>query len=142
MRCPHVAADLVQEIFLRLAQQPPGAGESNARSYLYRIARNLAIDHFRQEERRQTRPVPAEQFADLPDEAPPVERVAEARQRLTLLRRAMAELPTRTQDIFELNRIEGLTYAEIACRLGISESSVQKHLARALHHAMQRLKAL
>lgn len=142
VRCAHTAADLTQEAFLRLAQQPVEAGAANARAYLYRIARNLAIDHFRQDERRQTRPVPAEDLAGMPDEAPPVERATASRQRLALLLRAVAELPPRTQEIFVLNRVEGLTHVEVARRLGISESSVQKHLARALGHAMQRLKNL
>ncbi|MFO6377631.1 sigma factor-like helix-turn-helix DNA-binding protein, partial [Pseudomonas aeruginosa] len=38
-----------------------------------------------------------------------------------------------------LNRLEGLTHAEVARRLEISDSSVQKHLARALAHVMQAL---
>ena len=142
VRCAQTAADLTQEAFLRLAQQPAEAGAVNARAYLYRIARNLVIDHFRQEESRQTRPVPAEDLATLPDEAPPLERTAAARQRLDLLLRAVAELPPRTQEVFLLNRIEGLTHVEVARRLGISESSVQKHIARALDHAMQRLKGI
>ena len=48
----------------------------------------------------------------------------------------MSELPLRTQQIFRLNRIDGMTYVEVAHRLGISESTVQKHLARAVAHAM------
>ncbi|MCO2365481.1 RNA polymerase subunit sigma-70 [Pseudomonas aeruginosa] len=54
-------------------------------------------------------------------------------------RRIVAELPPRTREIFRLNRLEGLTHAEVARRLEISDSSVQKHLARALAHVMQAL---
>jgi RNA polymerase sigma-70 factor (ECF subfamily) len=39
-----------------------------------------------------------------------------------------------------LDRIQELTYGEVAERLGISESSVQKHLAMALQHVLQRTK--
>jgi len=140
--CRDTAADLLQETFLRLVQQPPTTELSNVRAYLYRIARNLAIDHFRRDERRQTFPTPLDRLAGLPDQAVPVDQVLDAAQRLDLLRRAMAELPPRTREIFELNRIEGLTYAEVAQRLGISESSVQKHLARALVHAMRSVQSL
>lgn len=141
VHCRDTAADLLQETFLRIAQQPAGAGEDNIRSYLYRTACNLAIDHFRREERRQTYPTPDDMLLDVPDKAPPIEQAVDARRKLELLRRAMAELPLRTQEIFELNRIEGLTYVEIARRLNISESSVQKHLAKALFHAMDCLKS-
>lgn len=139
VRCRHTADDLVQETFLRFAQQPDNAGEGNARSYLFRTAVNLVTDHFRREERRRTHTMPAEFLAGIPDDAPPAERVAEARQRLEFLLRAMEELPMRTREIFVLHRFDGLSYAEVARRLGISESSVQKHLARALAHAVRRL---
>ena len=142
VQCRDTAADLLQETFVRLAQQPANAGLSNVRAYLYRIARNLVIDHFRRDERRLTLPLPLDQLADLPDAAVPVDRDFEARQTLAALREAIAELPRRTREVFELNRIEGLTYAEVAQRLGVSNSSVQKHLARALFHAMQRRKSL
>ncbi len=58
---------------------------------------------------------------------------------LARLREIVAELPPRTREIFRLNRLEGLTHAEVARRLEISDSSVQKHLARALAHVMQAL---
>lgn len=59
-------------------------------------------------------------------------------QRISLLQ-AVAELPERTREIFRLNRLEGLTHAEVARQLGISDSSVQKHLSKALAYVMQRL---
>lgn len=142
VRCRQTAADLLQDIFVRIAQQPPQAGERNLRSYLFRTAHNLAVDHHRREQRRQTEPVPTEALAGIAAEQPVPEEVADSRQRLALLRRCLTELPPRTREIFELNRIAGLTYGEIAARLGISESSVQKHLAQALYHAMQRRKEL
>jgi RNA polymerase sigma-70 factor (ECF subfamily) len=142
VRCPATAADLLQETFVRLAQQPLEAGGRNARSYLYRVARNLAIDHFRQEARRRTDATPSERIASIEDEAPGAERALEARQRLARLQDALAALPPRTREIFRLSRVENLTYLEIAARLGISESSVQKHLARALQCAMRARRGL
>jgi RNA polymerase sigma factor (sigma-70 family) len=142
VQCPDTVADLLQETFARVAREGIGPGVHNARAYLYRTARNLVIDHVRREERRQTRPLPPAVLADLPDSAVPADRALEARQRLERLSAAMEELPQRTREVFQLNRVEGLTYGEVAECLGISESSVQKHLARALLHAMQFLKSL
>ncbi|WP_043644027.1 RNA polymerase sigma factor [Caenispirillum salinarum] len=139
--CRDTAADLLQETFVRLVQQPPTADLSNVRAYLYRIARNLVIDHFRRHGRRQTVIMPVEDLHAIADEAVPIDQALDAEQRLMLLRQAIADLPERTRQIFTLNRIDGLTYAEVAEFLGISESSVQKHLAKALLHAMRRIEA-
>ncbi|MEJ1964524.1 MAG: RNA polymerase sigma factor [Gammaproteobacteria bacterium] len=142
VRCSQTAADLVQDTFVRLAQQRGGATENNPRAYLYRVAQNLAIDHYRSRERRQTDPTPHEDLLQIADEAPLPERAVDGHQRLAALQRTLMELPELTQRIFQLNRIEGLTYSEIARRLDISDSSVQKHLSRALQHAMRCLRQL
>ena len=104
LRDPQIAADLLQETFLRLAEQPALAGIDNPRSYLYRTARNLAIDHFRQEERRQTRAMPHESMIDVPDGQPALDEAADSRERMSYLRAALDELPARTREIFLLNR--------------------------------------
>jgi RNA polymerase sigma-70 factor (ECF subfamily) len=141
VRDRHVAADLVQETFLRMAAQNAGTIVENPQAYLYRTANNLLIDHVRQERRRQTYPSTHEALADHVEDRPAPDVAVSDRERLGLLRQAVMELPLRTRQIFVLNRIDGRTYAEIARTLDISDSSVQKHLARALRHVMQRLKA-
>ena len=136
VRCPHTAADLMQETFVKLAQQPAGTDAEINRSYIFRVAKNLAIDHHRKQVRRNTFPASLEVLAGTPDDAPSAHQTAEARERLKELLRAMSELPIRTQQVFCLNRIYGMTYAEVARHLDISDSAVQKHLARAVAHAM------
>lgn len=68
-----------------------------------------------------------------------LEALAMAEQQRKALKQALCELPERTQEIFRLNRIEGMTHAEVARHLEISDSSVQKHLSKALAYVMQRL---
>jgi len=139
VRDPQLAADLVQESFLRLEEKPPGERIDNSQGYLYRTASNLLIDHIRQEARRRTDSVPNEALAEIEDEVAGLEAQAMAQQQRQALKQALAELPERTQQIFRLNRIEGMTYAQVARHLDISDSSVQKHLAKALAYVMQRL---
>lgn len=139
VRDPQLAADLVQESFLRLAEKPAGERIDNSQGYLYRTASNLLIDHIRQEARRKTDSVPHEALAEIEDEVAGLEAQAMAQQQRQALKQALAELPERTQQIFRLNRIEGMTHARVARHLDISDSSVQKHLAKALAYVMQRL---
>jgi RNA polymerase sigma-70 factor (ECF subfamily) len=140
LRDADIAADLTQETFLRYAERRQGDGAAvvHDRSYLYRTAHNLVIDHVRQRARQHTDTAANEDLARVAEDRPSVEDVIDARRNLGRLRAAVEELPERTRQIFVLGRIEGLSYRQIADRLGISESSVQKHLARALRHTMQR----
>lgn len=138
-RDPQLAADLVQESFLRLAEQQDREHIDNSPAYLYRTAHNLLIDHVRQQLRRKTDSVPHEAMAEVLDERPSVEEETAVEQHRRRLHAAIGELPEKTREIFRLNRLEGLTHAEVARQLEISDSSVQKHLAKALAHVMQRL---
>jgi RNA polymerase sigma-70 factor (ECF subfamily) len=54
-------------------------------------------------------------------------------QQLARLARAIAQLPAREREIFEAVRLEGLSYAEVAERTGVSPKEVTRQTARALH---------
>ena len=137
---PELAMDLTQETFARLLGADPGETIENVRAFLYRTAQRLAIDHHRKQRRQQTDCVPDEVLLGIGDQEPSSEARIADRQALAILQQALAELPELTQEIFRLTRIEGLSYAQTAQRLSVSESSVQKHLAKALRHAVQRLR--
>jgi RNA polymerase sigma factor (sigma-70 family) len=139
LRDRDLANDLAQETFLRFAEQGGNVAITHDRSYLYRTARNLAIDHVRRTGRHRTDVTAHDDLVDIPEDLPSVEEVVDSRERLGQLRSVIQELPERTRQVFVLHRIEELTYEEVALRLGISESSVQKHLAKALKYAVQRL---
>lgn len=143
LRDADIAADLTQETFLRLAEfreGNPAVAIAHERSYLYRTAHNLAVDHLRREGRARTEPVADHEIAEIPGDAPLPEQIVSGRDELGRIRKALLELPERTRQVFALARIEGLIYQDVADRLGISTSSVQKHLARATRHVMLRLR--
>ena len=99
----------------------------------------MLVDQIRQETRRKTDSVTHEALAEIEDEMAGLEAQAMAEQQRRALKQALSELPERTQEIFRLNRIEGMTHAQVARHLEISDSSVQKHLSKALAYVMQRL---
>ncbi len=131
------ADDLVQEVFVRLAARRPGAAMEHAEAYIFQMAANLLRDRAR---RSMTRSAAdrAMQAADANsfEEISP-ERVLLGKQRVALLERVLGELPERTRVVFLLHRFEEMKYAEIARRLEISVSSVEKHMME----AMRRLRA-
>ncbi|WP_422000655.1 RNA polymerase sigma factor [Reyranella sp.] len=141
LRNRETAAELTQEVFLRFAEQGDAvlAAIAHPRSYLYRTAHNLAVDHIRRERRGRVDPMSDEDMAGIADDQPSPERVAGDRSDMAATRAALLELPERTRQVFVMTRIDGLTYAVVADRLQISSSSVQKHLAQAVRHVMARL---
>jgi RNA polymerase sigma factor (sigma-70 family) len=135
----HMASDLVQDTFLNLIEGPETRIQ-DIRAYLYTIARNLLINHVKQEVRRRTDSVAPDALSDLAADEPSPEDIVDSRLQLERVHALVLELPRRTQEIFVLNRIHGLTHAEVARHLRISDSSVQKHLAMAIAHMTRRLR--
>lgn len=136
---PASACDLVQDAFVNVLERPESPIQ-DIRAYLYTVARNLLINHRKQEARRRTDAFPPDALADIAADQPTPEEAVDSRLQLERVHALVRELPLRTQHIFVLNRIDGLTHAEVARHLGISESAVQKHLATAIAHMTRRLR--
>lgn len=126
------AADLVQETYLRLLGLADRQVVEQPRALLHRIATNLAIDHARREKNRLHDSGDAEATLNVASPVPSQERQLQAKQRFHRILQSTEVLPPRTREAFLLYRVYGYTYREIACRMGISESAVEKLLMRAL----------
>lgn len=127
--------DLLQELFLKL-QAVEDADVRDPRAYLYRLASNLMMDRWRSRTRAAARDGAwlAAHRGDQTDadDAPSPEAVVAGKQRLAALVAAMERLPVKTRTVFRLHKFEDLSYAQVAERLGISRSSVEKHMMDAL----------
>jgi RNA polymerase sigma factor (sigma-70 family) len=127
----HEADDLTQEAYVRVFGRKKSDAIKEPIRLLYRIARNLLIDRSR---RAQTRPKMAsfDQETEIAQATPSPAMMAQVQDELAILRAAVANLPERCQEVFILSRFEGLSYAEIATRLGITVKTVENHMGRAI----------
>lgn len=136
------AADIVQDTYIRLAEAQSDADVTGHDAYVYRVAGNLAIDRGRRAVRQSTVHGDATEGAYVADPCPGPETIAIDRDRLRQLDAALAMLPPRVRTALLLFRVDGLSHAEIARRLGVSPSMVAKYLAQALRHCRDHLRLL
>ncbi len=134
---PDFADEVLQEAYLRL-QKMELPSIKHPRTYLFRVALNIAADRRRTESRRLARSEVELMLRLEYDELDP-ERVAEARSSIRLLVEAMEELPPRQRAILMAARFEGLPYAQIAARFGISTRYLERELKQALEYCRHRL---
>jgi RNA polymerase sigma factor (sigma-70 family) len=139
VRCAATAEDLVQETYLRLQRIEQPHLIENLRTYMFRIAANLATDHLRTQGRRSELFDQQADFSLIEDPHSTPERIYLAKEELQIVEDALKHLSPLCQNIVILNRIEGMKHSDIAARLGISRSTVEKNIAKALMHFRRRL---
>jgi RNA polymerase sigma factor (sigma-70 family) len=124
------AEDVVQTAFIRYTES--AAPVLNARAFLYKVCSNIAIDQIRRRDVQNgyARSVAEMEFESVGEIGP--ERRMEARQRLDIISRALCTMPEKRRKLLMMNRFDGLSYAEIARRVNLSETVVRKHIAKAL----------
>lgn len=131
------AREVAQEAYARLLNLDNSPGISFHSAYLFRIAQNLATDRLRRRAYIE-QPAPAD-LGLWPDPAMDPVRSAAAAQIVTRLPGLLAQLPDKCAESFRLVRVEQLSFAEAAQRLGLTERMVRIHVARALAHCQESL---
>jgi RNA polymerase sigma-70 factor (ECF subfamily) len=128
-----VAQDVMHELWRRRHLMDPGV---SLRAYLLRSIRNRSLNHLRHlKVRRQTEPEVEELYTSpLGSDQPIV-----AKELADAVRVALDELPPRCREVFDLSRVHGLKYAEIAETLDISQKTVEAQMGKALRHLRERL---
>jgi len=136
---PHETDDLVQEVFLRIVRRGNAEGLENLDGYVFQTAASVFTD------RHRSRRVRAADRHDSfePDlhgesQAGPDETLL-GREALGAVSAVLMELPERTRQVFVLRRLEEMSYREIALRLGLSLSAVEKDMLRAVRLLRTRL---
>jgi RNA polymerase sigma-70 factor (ECF subfamily) len=133
--------DVLQEAFVRSFEAEGRHAIRDARAFLLRTARNVALDHVSRAAYRTTGSLDALDAEVLADDAVPAEARLDAERRFLEFCQAVGSLPEQCRRVFVLKKVYGLTQDEVAARLGIAESTVEKHIARGLllcHEHMNR----
>ena len=130
LRRRDVAEEIVQDVLLALWQRRATLlVEDSLRAYLFRATRNRALNHLRHAaiERKAEPELAAIESPDAPAPSALVHEEID-----NALREAVSTLPPRCREVFELSRVHGLRYAEIATTLGISVKTVEAQMGKAL----------
>lgn len=132
------AEDIVQETWSRLlAATDLERDEQRARSYMFRVATNLAYDR-----RRRPREPSLDEAGGIEAIArlPGPDAIVDIDRALEAITRTLLQLTPRRRQVFLLRTAEGLSYEAIAERLGISKRTVEREMKHALDVCQRRLK--
>lgn len=125
------AEDLLHSAWLRLFAYRAEREVREPAAFLVQTAAHLAIDRHRRD--RHTSAMPVETLGlSLEDASPLQDEVLEHRERLRRVEAGLKKLPPRTRQVILMHRVEGMKLREIALAIGISQSAVEKHLAKAV----------
>jgi RNA polymerase sigma factor (sigma-70 family) len=124
--------DLRQEVYVRVYEAAGKSRPVSAKSFLFATARHLMADRV-----RRTRIVSIEAVGDLESSHVPVDDISleqrtSARQELRRLAYAFDRLPPKCREVVWLRRVEELPQRQVASQLGISEKTVEKHVAKGM----------
>jgi len=136
-----LASDAVQDTWLKLHHTESIGSVRSPVNYLFLIALNIARDRLKSE-RRYLTAVQIEEMLDITDGTPDPSSLTETRSELQTVERLISELPTRQREILVAARLDSLPRREIAERLGISLSLVEKELKTAHEYCLARLDQL
>jgi RNA polymerase sigma factor (sigma-70 family) len=124
--------DLVQETYVRVYALPDYHAVDSSKALLFRIAHNLAVERARRQKSHATDTVADfEQLNVYTPEAPPDEQV-DARRRFESFCAAVDRLPPLCRRVFVLRKVYKLSHTEISEVLGVSHSTIEKHVAKGL----------
>ena len=130
VRSEQEAKDVAQEAYARLLQLDRPVAGSYLRWYLFKIARNIAADHYRHS-RIRARLAELDASEGL-DPSSPTENGAIAADQLAALLSALKDLPENCQKAFLLHKFRGLSTGEVAKCMQITDRMVRNHVRKAL----------
>jgi len=132
-----VAEELVQDVMLELWRRRESlAADGSAQAYLFQATRNRVLNHLRhlKIEQRSEPEIRGDSSS-----SPHADAEVTQEELSVAVQDAVRSLPDRCREVFELSRVHGLKYAEIAAQLGISVKTVEAQMGKALRTLRERL---
>jgi RNA polymerase sigma-70 factor (family 1) len=130
-----LSEDLVQDVFLQLWEKRAEVKEETLKSYLFTIAKNCFLKNIRRQ--KYDLKFRSTYFEKIENESPGY--ILELKEFDERLQQAIASLPEKSRVVFLMNRIDDITYREIAEKLGVTVKAVEKQMSRALMILRQKL---
>ncbi len=134
-----VAEDVAHDAYVRVLERHGEQQIEYPRAFLYRTALNLVIDDHRRSQVRHNEPLEVLDTDEAFRSPAPCQRM-DMDRRLELMQQALGELSPGCRDSFLLRKLEGLSHQQIAERLGISRSLVEKNIVNAMKHCRARMR--
>jgi RNA polymerase sigma factor (sigma-70 family) len=134
------ATDLAQEVYARMLRVRDMDAIRDTEAYLYTVASNLAREHAARDRRRGV--AVAVEDATVQEELAELatfDSQIDVAQQVKRLREVLRQLPAKWHAAVVLHYVHGLSYQQIAQRLGVSPRMVKKYLGRALGHCRRRM---
>lgn len=127
------AEEAVQEVFIRIWKRKEFLHEvHNIEAYFNTVCRNLVYDRFRKarNDKHLLEKLKAA-ASEHPEQAPGADAQLLVKQQWELLQRALDTLPPQRRKVFELCKVQGLSYDEVCAELGITLPTAKEHVMRA-----------
>ncbi|THT97454.1 sigma-70 family RNA polymerase sigma factor [Lampropedia puyangensis] len=131
------AEDLTQDTFVKLSSRNQHEIEQvqQPRAFLRTVAHGLLVSHWR---RQDVERACMETLAHvMQGQAHSAEQHAQVREALLALDRLLSSLPPKARQAFLLSQVDGLSYAEIAREMGVSDRMVRKYMTQAMLQCLQ-----
>lgn len=143
---PEQAEETLQEAFIQFERAARTQTISNADAFLMQTALNLAVDRIRQDASRRKRErrwadatYAGTPGADYVDGAPAPDRALMAKDELARVAHCLQDLSPTVRTAFILHKVRGMSHSETAGEMGLSKSTIEKHIMKAMKHLMEKM---
>ena len=140
IRGPQDVDDIAQETFVRAFLAEQKGDIQHPKAYIYRVARNLAFETLSKKSTQLTSYIEDSCDLSLLQSNEDIEVSTIVKEKFDRVKVAIAEMPPQCQRVFIMHKVYGFKYKEISQQLGISVSTVEKHIMTGLKKCKQSVK--